>query len=608
MSRAYFALRWVGVVLAGWLALGAGPATAARSLEQVLMPGDVSAAHAETEHDCRACHKLMEKNAQSGLCLDCHDDVAGDIAAHAGFHGRVERTECVACHSEHLGRDADIAAFDHAAFDHAQTDFALDGAHGDLACRRCHVDGKRWREAPQACVACHRDDNVHKPTLGDDCASCHQPERWQGAKFDHLAETHFALEHSHAEARCNACHVRHDYRDTPTQCVGCHRADDEHHGRFGDGCQDCHRETRWDEVVFDHDRDTDFDLHGKHAPLECKACHAEPLAVELSTDCASCHRDDDAHRGHLGTRCGDCHVDTGWRERRFDHARHTRFALQGAHREPECADCHADMKFRQKTPSTCNGCHRDDDQARGHQGRFGTRCESCHVAVTWKKLVFEHDRDTEFALTGAHREAPCTACHRDGVYEQKLERACIACHRGDDEHRGNLGEDCVACHGTAKWAETNFDHAKTRFALTGGHREVECRECHASDRFWETGLECVACHAADDPHAERLGPRCDQCHDPSDWKDVHFEHDRDTGFALAGAHRDVACLACHRSPVQGRIMLADDCYSCHKGDDVHFGTYGQACGRCHASTRWREVDEQGRAWARQGGPPDDARP
>ena len=100
--------------------------------ETLLMPGKLSSAHAKYEEDCSQCHNRANRSQQRQLCLDCHKPIAEDIAGKRGFHGNapgMANAQCSACHSEHLGRDADIVRLSRAAFDHQLTDFPLKGAH-----------------------------------------------------------------------------------------------------------------------------------------------------------------------------------------------------------------------------------------------------------------------------------------------------------------------------------------------------------------------------------------------------------------------------------------------------------------------------------------------
>jgi hypothetical protein len=57
-----------------------------------------------------------------------------------------------------------------------------------------------------------------------------------------------------------------------------------------------------------------------------------------------------------------------------------------------------------EAPRTCIGCHRKDDDgaAKGHRGRFGEKCESCHGTKAWKPHLQPRQRHT----LGAARQAP----------------------------------------------------------------------------------------------------------------------------------------------------------------------------------------------------------
>jgi Zn finger protein HypA/HybF involved in hydrogenase expression len=52
----------------------------AQDIETLLMPGKVIEGHAEVEAECSSCHKSFNKSAQRDLCMDCHEDVAGDVS------------------------------------------------------------------------------------------------------------------------------------------------------------------------------------------------------------------------------------------------------------------------------------------------------------------------------------------------------------------------------------------------------------------------------------------------------------------------------------------------------------------------------------------------
>lgn len=421
--------------------------------ERFLMPGPLIEGHADLESDCTNCHVTGNRKAQVSLCADCHDRVAKDIAARRGWHGRqrkIDVKQCVNCHTDHEGRDADITGLDRALFAHDLTDFKLTGSHKNVACESCHKDGKPFFEAPHACKSCHED--VHKGEFGSRCTDCHDTIRWSNAKFDH-DKTDFPLRGAHRKVACAACHLTPDHSAAPTKCIGCHAADDVHKGRFGNECEKCHNEVRWDGVNFDHNRDTDFPLRGSHVKVECVVCHTDGLSAPLPTQCAQCHKADDVHAGHLGNKCNDCHRETKFNEVAFDHDL-TGFPLLGLHSGVACGECHLTRAYSD-TSDQCIACHARDDV---HDGHLSEDCGRCHGPNGWAWWEFDHDTQTNFHLTGAHRKLACADCHTTALsnFTSGPPRRCVHCHASDDVHDGEYGRSCDSCHTTTDFRDATL--------------------------------------------------------------------------------------------------------------------------------------------------------
>jgi hypothetical protein len=475
------------------------------------------------------------------------------------------------------------------------------------------VAGKRWAEAPQDCLACHKKDDAHKGKLGPKCADCHTEADWKKAQFDH-AKTRFALSGKHVDVKCADCHKTPDYKDTPRTCVGCHRKDDDssvngrigHKGQYGDKCESCHSAKAWKPSTFNHDTDTKYKLTGKHRDAACKDCHTGHLyKVKLKEECVACHRKDDdsdikgriGHKGQYGDKCETCHVAKGWKPATFNHDTDTKYKLLGKHRDAACKTCHTGHLYKVKTPNDCWSCHKKDDK---HKDTLGKDCAACHTEKAWKDDArkFDHDR-TSFPLLGKHVTTECKACHKSLLYKE-APKECLGCHAKDDKHKGNLGKACGDCHNEREWKDTRgrFDHDKTKFPLRNGHlstakgAKVECKACHATlDAMRNTSTECVACHRKDDKHEGQSGKACQSCHADKSWKVTSFDHAR-TRFALAGRHVTVECKDCHTGmPKSLRFRDAQrDCYSCHKKDDKHKLKLGLACESCHNVRSWKSWD------------------
>ncbi len=424
---------------------------AQNTVESLVQPDALSAAHAKLEADCSSCHRAFGKAAQTSLCADCHKAVRDDIAKGTGFHGReplVRKSECFNCHAEHKGRDFKPARFTAITFDHAKTDFPLAGKHAGVECSGCHKPGRKLSEAPKTCVGCHDADQPHKGNLGTECQSCHGASDWTSiAPFDH-GKTRFPLLGAHVRTTCFSCHVGEVYQGLSSACAACHAVQDVHSGRFGADCEACHTVDNWKHKAFDHGKATGFILAGAHATASCSQCHGATLTSKPPKGCAACHAAQDAHKGQLGKDCAACHQTAAWRQDvTFNHAK-TKFPLLGQHAAVACEACHATPAF-QDARAKCAACHKD---AAVHDGRFTGRCETCHTANSWKEIVFDHGRDTKFKLTGVHAKTGCNACHKQrNVSSAALPTDCYSCHRAQDVHRGAFGRDCAACHATSSF-------------------------------------------------------------------------------------------------------------------------------------------------------------
>lgn len=494
---------------------GSGTSHAQANLfERLVMPGDVIAGHAKVEGDCKQCHEPFRKRTQDQLCTACHKDIARDVDAAQGFHGRsgnARRVECRHCHTDHKGRTADIVRLDPDTFDHAVTDYPLKGAHAKVECAKCHTAEKKHRDAPSQCVDCHSRQDRHKGALGRACAGCHDQQSWRGGRFDH-ASTRFVLVGRHQRAACASCHADERYKGTPTACADCHRLDDVHAGRFGRKCESCHGSDVWTRVAFDHDRQTRFALTGRHRQTACHGCHKTQAAdAKPKQDCFSCHDKDDVHRGRNGPDCRACHATGGWREVRFNHDQDTKFPLRGRHSSVKCESCHRAEGRREKLDAACAACHKADDI---HKDQLGTQCAGCHNESGWRsKVRFDHDL-TRFPLIGQHATAPCEACHVAAAYKD-APKACIACHQRDDTHKARLGPNCALCHNPNGWELWRFDHNRqARFALDGAHARADCLACHRRPVELRISLPtaCVDCHRTDDVHRGDFGLFCERCH------------------------------------------------------------------------------------------------
>jgi hypothetical protein len=149
---------------------------------------------------------------------------------------------------------------------------------------------------------------------------------------------------------------------------------------------------------------------------------------------------------------------------------------------------------------------------------------------------------------------------------------CATCHV--DAH-GKKYTRCTDCHDVRGFSPSTIDvatHAHYRFPLTGAHRAVLCAQCHTEMRhapvastlvalarwagpplrFAAPAGGCAGCHQS--VHGTQFAARpdrgaCESCHDMDAFRPARrFDHNRDAGFSLKGAHANVLCDRCHSAP------------------------------------------------------------
>ena len=274
----------------------------------------------------------------------------------------------------------------------------------------------------------------------------------------------------------------------------------------------------------------------------------------------------------------------------------------------KCLDCHREIAAQLQLR---RGLHATYSELSAGSGAC-VKCHSEHNGedfslVHWEPQKFDHAK-TGFMLEGKHAQAACSSCHnpqhitaaaRPEIKSSHsflgLSRTCTSCH--EDKHKGALGPNCLQCHSETEW-KPKFDHAKTRYPLTGAHLQVGCQKCHtpgADGAIRYTGLRfdtCAACHK--DVHRGAFADKgCDSCHTTSAWRNTafaaKFDHAK-TRFPLLGKHLEVGCLTCHRAGDFKTPIAHDTCATCHA--DVHNGQFaaradGGKCDSCHTVAGWK---------------------
>ncbi len=597
-------------------------------------------------------------------CASCHLDE---------HRGQLDGRSCDACHTQDTWTPAP-------GFDHARMSWPLSGRHAAVRCERCHTTRKPdparptvtfqvFRGVSTDCASCHED--THRGRLGVRCETCHSTASWRGARtdsFDH-ARTDYPLEGRHAAVTCESCHARgQPLRLAHARCLDCHA--DVHAGQLahrtdGGRCESCHDVAGFRPARFglaEH-ATTAYPLAGAHLAVACDRCHraavppgdrAGKAAVQLhltATRCSECHRDPHGTgvaRLVAADGCEGCHQVESWRTVEFDHAR-TTYPLTGRHSRVGCTDCHGedgvtgpgDLRFA-GVARTCEGCHDDPHQGQLERDGLTTACDRCHTTDDLQATRFDHDRDSDYRLDGAHARLACAACHRretrgerSVVRYRPLPTTCSGCHGpgrrpaqrrtlmrrsilvavalllssalllpgqdASDEPHGDLTLDCGECHNPEQWLPVEkpptFRHDTTGFTLKASHTQVSCRRCHQSLVFHQVGTACADCHQ--DAHRGELGFRCESCHTPATWTNQRemFQAHSATRFPLLAVHARLDCAACHadQRPWQYATTPAE-CGNCHletylqTTDPSHVEAgFSRRCEDCHLVTAstWR---------------------
>ena len=243
------------------------------------------------------------------------------------------------------------------------------------------------------------------------------------------------------------------------RCLDCHK--DAHAGQFQNAphankCESCHTLDGFKPSTFTLARhqETRFQLAGGHQATACGECHKSPvdrfppppaLYHFASMACIDCHQD--PHRGDPAAKakqgCELCHNVRSWKETAaFDHST-TKFALSGAHRAVGCLECHRPVIGSgpraivfHNTPSDCIGCHEDIHAGQFKRSGKSPDCTSCHSVAAWRPSNFDHEKQSNFSLKGAHEAVPCADCHTQKsvlaghavVFYSKALKRCADCH------------------------------------------------------------------------------------------------------------------------------------------------------------------------------------
>ena len=444
------------------------------------------------------------------------------------------------------------------------------------------------RTAPGELLAAHA--RFEGLADADSCSQCHGG--WTSSMTASCLECHETIR-AHVDGGIGL----HGVLDATVaeNCAGCHS---DHHGRGFQAVNDLSfaRAGVADRRAFDHGL-IGFDMRGEHTELECTGCHehAETEIVPegarryfgLNQSCVTCH--DDVHEGAFSTTCTVCHDQTSFTDHHFNG--HASFLeLAGPHADVSCRECHAE------------GSEHSLEILRGPESArpVSRSCAECH----------DQPHGESFVLRAATVQGVLRAADLVGRERNKL---CAGCH---EPHQFSFTESSVSPD----------EHAASGFSLTQPHNDLECAACHDPVASWSERYagrdadSCAACH--EDPHAGQFeglafaqfpgfaggavdDRGCLVCHARTHFEPHAFDEaaHASTDLPLTGAHRELACDACHDdvSGVRTFHGIEHTCEACHR--DAHEGFFATAlaqldetpkhgdCARCHDPSAFSHVPE-----------------
>ena len=308
-----------------------------------------------------------------------------------------------------------------------------------------------------------------------ECAECHTVDGWKPSQFgvkEH-ATSHYPLDGKHAAVACDKCHTPAGkdtlYKVKFAACTDCHQ--DAHDKQFAaapyqNRCEDCHTVKDFHRSTFTiaKHKNTHFVLTGAHVAVACAECHKAGLAGR--TDKILPFHFDGQHvhclphripiRANSRAHGAETRRRTlPWAAKRAtapdpgstfaaSTIRKQNLPLVGAHRGVACGECHKvlpgshEIQFK-GAPKDCETCHTDP-----HGGQFAakdgiTRCADCHVDQRWAPSTFDHDKRTQFPLTGGHANVACAMCHtlqrevqgKPVLFYKPTPKNCADCHGAD---------------------------------------------------------------------------------------------------------------------------------------------------------------------------------
>ena len=424
-------------------------------LAAFLVAGGATAARAQSNDECLACHAepslTMEKKGKTVPLF-----VSGKALA-TSAHGELE---CVACHE----------GFRPDALPHARK---IKGA----ACLSCHGDerfthyAKSVHGKPVArggagvtCVDCHsahavarisdKGQAARKELAARVCSRCHAEIYRRYEKSDHGLALNAGVK---GAPNCVDCHDVHDVispADSSARtsriheagmCLSCHLDKEDVRSRVGPSAG----------FISSYERSVHGQAlaRGNEAAAICTDCHGSHEMIKGSNPTSR------VAKANIASTCGQCHGDV---REQFVGSIHGKALAGGVTASATCTDCHGEHDILASSDP------RSPVAPRNISARV---CSPCHASVRLTaKYGLASDRFQSFADSyhglagrgGSLEVANCASCH--GVHDIKP-----SSDPSSRIHAKNLVATCGTCH---PGANVNFTKGSVHITATSGGDEV----------------------------------------------------------------------------------------------------------------------------------------
>ena len=203
----------------------------------------------------------------------------------------------------------------------------------------------------------------------------------------------------------------------------------------------------------------------------------------------------------------------------------------------------------------------------------------------------------------------CTSCHEPGVGVTVTN--CTTCHANDERLLGRQPtafhasvKECAACHVEHQKANIRplvMDHVELAkvgartLARAASRGDADSAATLTSLETWfrirnpeqldatsaRAALNCAGCHDRRDPHLERFGSDCAQCHGLASWTVPGYQHP---------SPQSKECVQCHKQP-PSHLMEHFSMISQKVAGKEHARV--DECFECHNTTGWNDIVDVG---------------